>query len=214
MADKYVKLQWQKSFALSTTEATGDAKNAKGVAIITLDDNIVDHYNIPSTDVLDEIPLQKINEFTRTRTGIYLDTTGGGTQISVPEFFRLAGGNARDKVARIQSALTYTNPKGKTVKRTVGIGFPAWFDLIMITQALGQMLKANQPRTFSVVGMRGGTQIYYNTLQSPFLSKGAPIDKGAWLLDPSAAGTFVNTDDLTQVSDVTNVQPAKRRKTT
>jgi hypothetical protein len=211
MAEKYVQLQWQRSFAVSTTEATGDSKNAKGVILLSLDEKITDHFNIPSSETVDEIPLQKIEAFTRTRSGIYLDTTGTGTTISVDEFFRLSGGNSRDKTARVKSGLTYTTPKGKTAYRTVGIQFPMWFDLIMITQALGQMLKANKPKTFSVTGQRGGTTIYYNTLTTPFLHKGVPIDKGAWLL--TGSGEYVNTDDLTQVADVTEVKPARRRKT-
>lgn len=207
MEIKYVKLQWQKSFAVTSTPATGDEKNAKGIAIIQVPSTVASHFNIPVVDSIgDSIPLTKVKTHEKTKVGIYLDTGDGTSTISVENFYRIANTGSGFKAARIKTDVPIETEGSK--KRTTSIRFPRFFDLIMISQALGQMIKNNKPTTFSVVGTRGGTPIYYNDLQSPFFHDGSQIDKGAWII--TGDGVTVNTDELTQVAEVSTTDTPPR----
>lgn len=209
MEIKYVKLQWQKSFAVTSTPATGDEKNAKGIAIIQVPSTIASHFNIPVVDSIgDSIPLAKVKTHEKSKVGLYLDTGDGKSKISVEEFYRLANTGSGFKAARLKTDIPIGTEGSK--KRTTSIRFPRFFDLIMISQALGQMIKNNKPTTFSVVGTRGGTPIYYNDLQSPFSHNGSQIDKGAWII--TGEGVTVNTQDLGQVGETSTTTPPPQPK--
>ena len=212
MPNKYVKLQWYKAFANTKTEATGDNKSAAGLVVLEIDEKVADHFNIPAsaTYPADAAPVSKVTGSERAKTGLYLNPAEEGGTIITPDYFRLAGAkNSRDKVARVKSGIQYTTKASKKAFRTVGIPFPLWFDTLMISQALGTMLKANQPGSYSISGGRSGYPILYSETGALLTYDGSPIDKGAWAIAPTATAVEKNTEDLGQVGKVTPVKPPK-----
>lgn len=212
MAAQYVKLQWYKNFANTLTEASGDDKQGAGLVVLEIDEKVVSHFNIPASATYpsDAAPVSKIAGYEKDKSGLYLNPAATGSTIITPDYFRLAGAkNTRDKVARVKSAISYLTKKGKTAYRSVGIPFPLWFDTLMISQALGTMIKANKPPSYSISGGRSGYPILYSDTGALLQHKGTPINKGAWLLAPSQTAVTQNTDELTQVAEVTPVKPPK-----
>ena len=215
MAIQYVKLQWYKNFANTATEASGDDKQGAGLVVLEIDEKVVDHFNIPASATYpdDAAPVSKIAGYEKDKSGLYLNPATTTGTIITPDFFRLAGAkNARDKVARIKSSISYTTKKQKKAFRSVGVPFPLWFDTLMISQALGTMIKANKPSSYSISGGRSGYPILYSDTGALLQHKGSPINKGAWVLLPAQAAVTQNTDELTQVAEVTPVKPAKTNK--
>ncbi len=215
MAIEYVKLQWYKNFADTLTEASGDEKQGAGLVVLEIDDAITDHFNIPSSPEYpaDAAPVSKVSGYEKDKSGLYLNPADETGTIITPDYFRLAGAkNSRDKVARIQSQISYTKKNGKQGFRSVGISFPLWFDTLMISQALGSMIRTNKPNSYAISGGRSGYPILYSENPTLLQYQGVPINKGAWLLQPNEAAVTQNTDELSQVAEVTPVKPAKTKK--
>jgi hypothetical protein len=195
MALKPVLLAFTKDFPKTSTPTKGDEVTVTANVILFIDEAITGYFNIPEADVttLPNATRAVIKEFTYKRYSDIADTTG--TDITVSSFERGLGGGKKviKKCVRLPHKTLKT---GKGKPRTMSIRFPNFFNIPMISQALGTMLKTNEPSTWKID--RGGSY--------PFLVQAAGIStyqSGAWLV--STPVTPTNADDAGAVGGVTVV---------
>ena len=201
MVLKSCLLAYKKDFPKTSTPARGDETSVTANAILLIPDEIVDHFNIPTVDNISAQSRQIIEEFTYTRFAGFDDATG--TPVTVPQHERGGGAaaNSTHNVVRLPHGSLRT---GRGRPRTCSIRFPSFFNLIMIGQALGTMLKANEPDSWKLD--RSGRSYPFVASTATGLIPG--YESGAWVV--SAPVTSVNTEETSVVKDTTVVKSKGR----
>lgn len=176
----------------------GGQQAVRGNAIILLPKNVVTYFDIPVYNPTDTANLLKmaVSEYkghTRIVYGDLDDATG--VSVNIEKGFRISGGK-RDKVYgnSVRVPTGKKTPKGND--RYMSFAFPSFFNLIMITQALGTMIKtttATKKPNFFLSQAGGKYPIDYGTETQPLTINGKQLTCGAWLL--SAPITPQNADD-------------------
>jgi hypothetical protein len=196
MALKACLLAWTKDFTKDSTAAKGDEVKVTANAILLIPEGIVSHFNIPTVNDVSAQTHQIVEQYTYKRFGEFGDTEG--KDVTVPEHERGGGGggNNATNVVRLPHATLKTS-KGKP--RTCSIRFPGFFNLIMIGQALGTMIKANPPNKWKLD--RTGKSYPFVANSTSGLMPG--YQSGAWVT--SVLVTAVGADQTDAVGDVSVV---------
>lgn len=203
MALKSCVLAYTKDFSKDSTLTKGDETKVTANAILLIPEDVTDHYNIPTVENVSAQVQQVIKGYTYNRFGDFTDSTGA--EVIVPDFERGGGGGTASarNVVRLPHA-TLKTTKGKP--RTCSIRFPRFFNLIMIGQALGTMLKSHAPDKWKL----DRTGKSYPFLASTSTGVMAGYQSGAWVV--SAPVTATNAEDTEAVGPVTVVAGRSRRK--
>jgi hypothetical protein len=209
-------LRWKREFS-KTTDNTGkpinntttpyETKTVENNTFIGVQDWVADAFNIVTltqeqADALASLIEVKIKTHERS---ILDGKTGNPTTIKVREFDRLAGLVAPDaKIARLEHP-TLIGATGKFHK--IGIGFPSFFKIPMICQALGQMIaETKNPGYCQIEPSYNTYPIITNTAKAPL--PGASC--GAWVV--TAITPPVNTDEVEGAPDGPTKAQSKRVK--
>jgi hypothetical protein len=203
MALKSCLLAYTKDFSKDSTTAKGDETKVTANAILLIPEDVTDHFNIPTVENVSAQVQQVIKGYTYQRYGDFTDSTG--IQVVVPDFERGGGGGTASakNVVRLPHATLKTSKKKP---RTCSIRFPRFFNLIMIGQALGTMLKAHAPDKWMLD--RTGKKYPFLASTSTGLMPG--YQSGAWVVTTPVAAT--NDEDTSAVGPTTVVASRSRRK--
>lgn len=211
---KYSLIQWYKRAANKSTPQQGDTKGAAGIYLMKIPDKIVAEFNIPTVTSVSKLPITEVAGYKAAKTADYLEpnTDAEATPIDVEKFFKLqAAILKRFKTARVRTSITYDRyvkgQKSGTGFRTAGLKFPKFFDLLMIAQALGTLIKAKNPGEFGIDGGRNGYPLL--TMPSQFLTdvNGNVINKGAWVITSESQAVATNNDETGLPEVTTNDAP-------
>lgn len=189
-----------------STTTKGDEATVTGNLVMTVSDATIEYFNIPVPADPTELVAAKsviVKSFTYTRyTGID-DTTG--TSVTVPDYEKgLSGGR---KGGGRHVAIVPTELKSaKDNFRTVSFRFPSFFNIVMIDQCIGSMIKAHQPTAYKLHGL---TRAFIANASTDVV---APATTGAWVA--TALITPVNVDKTEQVAGVTESSSGRTAKTT
>lgn len=203
MALKSCLLAYTKDFSKDSTVAKGDEAKVTANAILLIPEDVCDHYNIPTVENVSAQVQQVIKGYTYQRFGDFTDSTG--IQVVVPDFER-GGGSGTGSAKNVVRLAHATLKTSKNKPRTCSIRFPRFFNLIMIGQALGTMLKANAPDRW----MLDRTGKKYPFLASTSTGLRSGYQSGAWVVATPVTAT--NADDTDAVSPTTVVAGRSRRK--
>lgn len=199
-----VLLVFTKPFAKTSTATKGDKTTVTANVILNIREDVQDHYNIPKApDGTGTGGRQLIKEYTWTKIKDFADATG--KVITVPEYERSASAvRSAQNVVRLRHATLKTKVDG-TKPRTASIRFPGFFNLIMISQALGSMIKTNNPGTFTMDRTGKSYPLVLNNSTGVF----AGYFSGAWVA--TAPVTATNADESSAVGETTVVTANKAR---
>ncbi len=200
-----VLLGYKKDFPKDSTETKGDEVSVTGNVILLIPDDVVGHFNIPEApaNVYGGVARQVIAQYTYKRYKDFTDSTG--VDVIVPAHERgVSGKESAENVVRLPHA-TLKTAAGRP--RTCSIRFPRFFNLIMISQALGSMIKANEPASFKLDSTGKSHPFVQNTSTTVFTG----YESGAWVA--TTLMTPVNTEETDVVADITIVKGRTRNYT-
>ncbi len=201
---KTVIIAFEKQMAKSSTPATGDDVTVKSNVFLILPDRTVETFNIP-------IPSEtfKADAYINVKGSKYSreyqkpDGTYDSKEIVVPPYQRKAGSISHGfRTIRFADS-SRPMSAGSTKYRTASIRFPSWFTILMLSQALGTMLKAHEPKSWSIDGT-GKSYPFVTSTEGLVTGR----DSGAWVVTTPI--TSVNTEDAA-VGDPTQVVSGKNK---
>ena len=208
-----VLIRFTKDFPKDTTETKGDEVAVTSTVIMSIPDAVIGYFNIPvpADTELEEAQAAKattITGFTYTRYNGLDDATG--KEVTVPDFERTSTGTGKGTIKNVVIVPTKKETSKSTATnrryRTTSFKFPSFFSVIMIDQAIGSMLKTNQPATYT---LRGKSRIFVpNASTAPL----AGLTSGAWVI-----GTFepaVNAEETKSVGEATVTKSGRQSATT
>lgn len=201
MALQACLLAFTKDFSKTSTATKGDETTVTANAILLIDEAVVDYFNIPVTTTVSAQVRQTIKTFTYKRYKDFTDTTG--VDVIVPAHER--GGSASKSVGNVVRLATELKTS-RDRPRTCSIRFPSFFNLIMIGQALGTMIKAKTPNTWKLE--RSGRS--YPLVPSTATGLLAGYESGAWVVTTPVTAT--NADDTSGVGETTVVSGRAKAK--
>lgn len=206
-----ILFRFTKEFAKdSTPETKGDDVIVTSTLLMDVSDDIISYFNIPvpvAAELEEAAGARAVDvpEFTYTRYASSGEATGVATTVSAYSRTSSGGGRGTIKnVARVpmMSRIAETSKK----PRTTSFKFPSFFTVYMIDQAIGSMIKANEPPNYE---LRGKRRLFIpNASTGPF----AGVRGGAWI-----TGTFepaVNAGDTDTVAEVTTTTSGRRATAT
>lgn len=173
---------------------SGGTQAVRGNVILLIPKVVCDRFNIPEySPPADAAPILAVVERKAHTRRIYSgidDATG--REINIDKTFALAG-SRKDRIYGNSVGIPYGVKTQKGTERRVRIAFPNFFNLIMISQALGTMIKstdttgANQRPTvfYSRAGARNFIQ--YGSSTAPLTIGANTLNCGAWLLSSPQA---------------------------
>lgn len=178
-------------------QATGTV-TVQGNVTILLAEGIIDRFNIPA-------PGAGVNIATRRRRRTYTYTRfaglAAGVVVTVPEYeYTPASKTVKGMSARV--ATGYARGAGQ---RTVGIPFPGWFTIGMVNQAIGSMLRANQPTVWKLA--KSGKTYPFVANTDTAVPTGAT--NGAWIVTTNEAN--INAGEGV-ISDESIIKAASGRR--
>ena len=193
-----ILIRFTKDFAKDDTPTKGDEVSVTSTLVMSVADAVISYFNIPvpSPEELQEAlgaRATTVAGFTYTRYSGLDDATG--KEVTVPEFERTSGGGGRGTIKNVAQVPLITKKTAKENYRMTSFKFPSYFSIIMIDQAIGSMIKANEPPSYK---LRGKTRIFVpNASTAPFTG----LSSGAWV-----TGTFdpaVNAESSQAVGEAT-----------
>jgi hypothetical protein len=206
MAVEYVLLRWKREFSkiiddtgqrIDNTATPYPKKSVESNVFIGVQSWIASAFNIvtmtaeEATALSVSVPQGSVREHTRKVTN---PNTGTQSTIKVASFKTTTGLSVPDsKIARFKHP-SLVGATGKPIH--VGIGFPSYFKIPMIVQALGQMIPSNKSPGFCKI------EPTYKTYPIILNSADAPLpgtDCGAWVVTADAVD--VNTTDTDVIPD-------------
>lgn len=206
---KPILLNWQLKTTVREKDPTtkkwvrqpSNRNSVTGDSLLYYTEALLDWFEIPAfTGAMPEAKNKRIIVSAHTRTifkGID-DTTG--TPIQVPEFEQARGqgtGGRKNRNARVNLGENRITNKGNP--RTVIFGFPPFFTIPMIAQAIGSMIRTTndgrKPSIFQMVDSGASYKIPYNTAAAPLDG----WDSGAWI------GTAFLPEDSDQAQGGDNI---------
>lgn len=187
-----------------STVAKGDEVSITGNLIMTIPNATIDYFKIPKP--ADEATLLAaksviVKGFTYKRYKGIDDVTG--TEVTVPDYEKgLSGGKKRGggkNIAVVPTELKSSNDNF----RKVSFRFPSFFNIVMIDQAIGSMIKAHQPTRYTLHGL---TRAF---IANASTDVAAPATTGAWVA--TALITPVGVDKSKQVAGITETSSGQTK---
>jgi hypothetical protein len=197
---KITILRATKPMSNTKTSTTGDDKVYSGDVYLAWGpkNGLVDYFNIPVVDAPPSTPTTvKTYTYQRRYDG---DELNGAKYITVtvPQHETTTSGSRSKRAGRLVVIPTQVDGPNKTGKLDVSkkelkrplkayITFPLWFTIIMIDQALGQMLLKNQPSYYILNNRK--RPFSNNTTKALF----PDCKSGAWVVEKHTPS--VNSDE-------------------
>lgn len=187
------RMDYQKDTSGNLTP-TGTAKTVTGSVPLYYSENLINYFDIPvftGTIPEDAIKFVNIGQFSYQRYDSPTDTAG---RLITVRSHTKAVGNRSQKVKQISAVVPLDSLTGRGKARTISLAFPYWFNVQMILQAVGSMIRSTTHKP-NFVRLPSGIKypVPYNTATAPLTG----FEHGAWITNTWIAGN--NEDNLDSV---------------